>query len=72
MSEKTTEVNKTYKREVTYALFGFLAAMAVAGVFLPGAFETAKYLVTPIFLFAGGAFGMDAYARQIQKPGGDA
>ncbi len=72
MAEKTTDVNKTYKREVAYVLFGFLATMAVAGIFLPGAFATAEYLVTPIFLFAGGAFGMDAYARQIQKPGGDA
>lgn len=72
MAEKTPEVNKTYKREVAYSMLGFLATMSVAGVVIPGALDVAETLVTPIFLFAGGAFGMDAYARQIQKPGGDA
>lgn len=69
MTEKTTEVKKTYKREVAGGMLAFLATMSVAGVVIPGALNVAETLVTPIFLFAGGAFGMDAYASQIKKPG---
>ncbi len=67
MTEKTPEVKKTYKREVAGGMLIFLAGMSTTGMIYPGALAVAETLVTPIFLFAGGAFGMDAYASQVQK-----
>lgn len=67
MAEKTPEVQKTYKREVSGGMLAFLAAISIAGIWLPGAFEVSKSLGVPIFMFAGGAFGLDSYARQIKQ-----
>ena len=58
---------KTYKREVALSLFA-----ALAGGFLYGhatgdasVVESAKFMATPVFLFAAGAFGLDAFAKQF-------
>lgn len=58
---------KTYKRETAWAL---LAALGGAFVYGHGAgqdavIESAKFMATPVFLFAAGAFGMDALAKQF-------
>lgn len=58
-------MRKTYKREVTTASLLFLFGMFVWGVFEPSALDAAKYLTLPIFTIWGGAFGMDAYSKQI-------
>jgi len=52
---------KTWKREVAVILLGFLGYIS-----LFGDIEVLRILVTPIFLFASGAFGLDAFAKQIQ------
>lgn len=58
---------KTYKREVALAMLVFNLACHVWGVWTPEAAEMAKYLTMPIFLFLGGAYGLDAYAKQVLK-----
>ncbi len=62
-----TEQPKTMKREVACVMLLFLGIMHTAGVFYPAAVQTAEYITTPIFLFAGGAFGMDAFSKQVTK-----
>ena len=56
---------KTYKREVALAamicLYGF-CCMAALGH--EQALEVVKILVVPTFLAVGGAFGLDAVAKQ--------
>lgn len=52
---------KTYKREVSMIMLAFLASL-----FLWGDQEAARFLTMPIFMFAGAAFGLDAYAKQIK------
>lgn len=53
--------DKTWKREVAVILLVFIGYIS-----LFGDIEVLRILVTPIFLFAGGAFGLDAFAKQIQ------
>lgn len=60
-------MHKTFKREVSGALL-----LALAGAFIWGhladsgsIIDSAKYLTTPVFLFASGAFGLDAIAKQF-------
>ncbi|MDC0657035.1 hypothetical protein N6L27_03395 [Leisingera sp. SS27] len=58
---------KTYKRETAWAL---LAALAGAFAYGHGAgqeavVDSAKFMATPVFLFAAGAFGLDAIAKQF-------
>ncbi|KIC39350.1 hypothetical protein [Leisingera sp. ANG-M7] len=58
---------KTYKRETAWVL---LATLAGAFVYGHGAgqeavVDSAKFMATPVFLFAAGAFGLDAIAKQF-------
>jgi len=57
---------KTYKRELAVVMLAFLGALFVWGVFDPEAKDSARFLTLPIFTFAGGAFGMDAWAKQLR------
>lgn len=53
---------KTYKREIAVALLFWLAYLVeVKDVTL------IEVLVWPIFAFAGAAFGMDSYSKQLQQ-----
>lgn len=61
---------KTYKRELATFLLAFLLALFVWGVEEGQAYEAARYLTLPVFSFAGGAFGMDAWAKQL-RPSAD-
>jgi hypothetical protein len=47
------EKEKTYKRETAL------------GMYNEQAFEVGKHLSAPIFLFAAGAFAIDAYSKQV-------
>lgn len=58
---------KTYKRETAIVMLVLLGAAHFWGVFDERAAEMAVYLTTPVFLFAGAAFGMDSYAKQVRK-----
>jgi len=58
---------KTLKRETAIALLFFLLCLAVYDVLSGGgtpAKEWADLLTTPIFMFAAGAFGLDALFKQ--------
>ena len=58
---------KTYKREVAGAMLIGIAALAIVATTSEGALEVLRLLSPPVFLFAGGAFGMDALAKQINR-----
>ena len=60
---------KTYKREAACAALLFLAGLTMAAIGYPDslAWEAAKHFTVPIFTFAGMAFGLDAYAKQIKQ-----
>jgi len=58
---------KTYKREVALGLVLFLLGLFVWGVWDERAMQAAEFLTLPVFAFLGGAFGMDAFAKQIQR-----
>ena len=62
MSEDST--HKTYKRETASVMLLALLGFFLGGLESPESLEIAKYLSTPIFLFAAGAFGMDSYQKQ--------
>lgn len=47
-------------------LFGFF----LWGVFRETAMQAAEFLTVPVFGFAGGAFGLDAWAKQVQPQSG--
>lgn len=56
---------KTYKREVAVALLiwlGYIVEFHDAAIL--------EILVWPIFGFAAAAFGLDAVAKQLQRPTG--
>ena len=57
---------KTFKREVAAVMLGFLGAMFVWGVPSEAAGQAARFLTLPVFTFAGGAFGLDAWAKQLR------
>ena len=57
---------KTWKREVGLTLLAFDLALHVWGMWKPEAGEAARFLTTPVFMFAGGAYGMDAIAKQFK------
>lgn len=59
-------MDKTYKRETALAMLGLLFGMFIWGIWDERAAEAARYLTTPIFLFAGGAFGLDAISKQMR------
>lgn len=58
--------NKTYKREVAMVMLAALFALYVAGMWIPEATTAAEALKHEVFIFAGGAFAMDAYAKQVK------
>ena len=58
---------KTFKRETAWGMLAFIAALVLWGVWEPRATEAAQMLIAPVFLFAGAAFGVDAYAKQVLK-----
>ena len=57
---------KTYKRETALALFIFLCGLFIWGIWNAQAANAAEFLTLPVFTFAGAAFGLDAYAKQIK------
>lgn len=59
-------MEKTYKREVAIAMLAFIGVFHVLGMWWPEAVQVAEYLTTPVFIFAGAAFGMDAYVKQVK------
>ena len=64
MEDKKT---KTYKREFAVALVFALLAFFVAGFWAAYFKEVAELLLTPVMLFAGTSFGLDSYAKQVQR-----
>lgn len=59
---------KTYKRELACAM---LAALIVGWVWAllaarPDAYSELRFLTPFVFIFLGGAYGVDAYAKQIR------
>lgn len=60
---------KTYKREVSIALFAVFFFFVFHAVFFDNSrsMEMVKLLVTPIFLFAGGAYSIDSASKQFKK-----
>lgn len=56
-------MKKTLKREVAVVLLGFLLFLSIEGDNV----EELRILTTPFVLFAMGAFGMDAYAKQVKN-----
>lgn len=59
---------KTYKRETASLMLTILFGMFVWGVSEPTAGEYAKFLTPFVFVFAAGAWGLDAWSKQL---GGD-
>jgi len=58
--------SKTYKRETAGVMLAFLGGMFVWGVAgNADAMATAESLKMPLLLWAGGAFGMDAWSKQL-------
>lgn len=60
-------MKKTYKRETAMGMLVFLGVLFLAAIWEPVLIDTAKYLTTPIFLFATAAFGLDAYSKQVKE-----
>lgn len=47
-------------------MLAFLGGFFLWGLRAPEAGEAARFLTLPIFTFAGGAFGLDAWAKQVR------
>ena len=60
------KVEKTYKRETAHAMLAVYFGLLIAGVWSEAAAEQAAALCPYAFTFAGLAFGMDAYSKQIK------
>ncbi len=58
---------KTYKREVAVVMLAMYFGAQITGLWYPMALGFAEAVKSEVFLFAGGAFAMDAYAKQVQK-----
>tara|TARA_R110000796_G_scaffold41118_3_gene101494 strand:+ start:1210 stop:1410 length:201 start_codon:yes stop_codon:yes gene_type:complete len=56
---------KTYKRETAALLLLFWCGMTTWGVWQENAREAAEFMATFVFLFAAGAFGLDAWSKQL-------
>ena len=56
--------NKTYKREVACVMLLYYFVMLTLGIWFPEALEAAETVKIPAFTFAGGAFALDAGAKQ--------
>ena len=57
---------KTYKREVACVMLVLTFGLAIGGAWEPQAMAVAEIMVWPVFMFAGAAFGLDAFAKQIR------
>lgn len=62
-----TKREKTFKRELAVVMLAVLGGLFIWGVSDDQAMRAAEFLTLPIFGFAGVAFGMDAYSKQIQR-----
>ena len=62
----TPSPHKTFKRELSVVMLAFLGVIFVWGIGNPQAAEAARFLTLPVFTFAGGAFGLDAWAKQMR------
>jgi hypothetical protein len=62
-------MKKTFKREVATALLAFCAGVAGWHVYSgsEAAFRVLELFIAPTFLFAAGAFGLDAAAKQLRR-----
>ena len=58
-------MQKTYKRETAWFLLVAVLIMAVSTAFYPEIIPAFETLVYPSFIFIMGAFGLDAWAKQI-------
>lgn len=58
---------KTYKREFGTALVAVLIGFFIGGAYSEYFYDVAELLLTPVMLFAGAAFGLDSYAKQVQR-----
>ena len=56
---------KTYKREVAAVGLAYWASMNTLGIWFPEALEAAEASKVVIWTFAGGAFALDAGAKQF-------
>ena len=56
---------KTYKREVAAVGLAYWASMNTLGIWFPEALEAAESSKVVIWTFAGGAFALDAGAKQL-------
>lgn len=57
---------KTYKREIAAGMLAIYFILLIAGVWKPEAAAAAEALKYTVFTFAGLAFGMDAYSKQVK------
>lgn len=60
-------MQKTFKRETALVMLVILFALHMWGIWKPEVAEVARFLTAPIFLFAGGAYGLDAVAKQMNQ-----
>ena len=58
-------MEKTYKREVAFLLLVFWGAITVWGVYVEAAMQASQYMAFFVFAFAMGAYGLDAWAKQL-------
>jgi hypothetical protein len=59
-------MEKTYKRETASVVLAVWGLMWAAGALHAGAAEQAEAIKAYVFTFAGLAFGMDSYSKQIK------
>ncbi len=59
-------MQKTYKREIAGAMLVAVFGFGVAGIWYTEAQNVMEHLSVPVFMFAGVAFGMDSYAKQVK------
>ena len=61
-------MEKTYKREVATGMLVGLTCLFGYGMYAENLvmIDVAKFVTTPVFMFALGAFGLDALAKQIK------
>lgn len=57
---------KTWKREIAALMLLIYFGLLISGVFYPAAHAAAESLKFQVFAFAGLAFGLDAFAKQIK------
>lgn len=58
---------KTYKREVACVMLAYWAILNTLGMWYPEADTAAEASKIVVWTFAGGAFALDATAKQIQR-----